>query len=473
MANEAQYINPIIQAMIQGNQLALQNRSLSAQVANQQQERKQAADELKIRQQMADQAEENIQRQHEYNTGMLENEHNRLQAQLQEHNLNATLALPQLLKAGLPPEVIASLFGGKTTGSPASESQPNTPGIVGGLPAQPDTRGIQLPGGQIIPLSSMPTQADLLNQDVTRARAMSGAQAGGAAEAEEPFKIAASEREMTKAEAQQDFLTRQKATDINWDKEKENLDTQTRLRVAGIEASTNKYRTDKEYGISPEQFKAGVYGLATGQLQPNMTNPVDRQMTTGALGAGFRLPQKTDQQSFESVGQMKDVYKKLDDLASQLPSEKDLGPLGATANALGMSTLAHSALSTDLKNKINELAPQAFNIVKNAQGYTGNRMNSQEMSYVQNGLSNVGTKEQALDYKKKLQDTIDNRIVNSLEVGMPQAQQHMLYNAYKVTPAWITQARQSPQAQKQEAQGYSLDVDNSIKKGQLVYDSPQ
>jgi hypothetical protein len=473
MSGEAQYINPIIQAIIQGNQLALQNRQLSSQVANQQAQQQNAQAELKIRQQQADQAEENIQRQHEYNTGMLDVEHQRAQAQAQEHNLSATLAIPQLIKAGLPHELIASLLGGKMTGSPATEAQPNAPGIAGGIPAQPDTQGIQLPGGQNIPLSSFPTQQSALQDEMNRAQGISGATETGRLTAQAPFVAQSFKNEMTKQQAQQDFLTRQKEAELDWDKTKENLDTKTRLQVAGMENATNKYRTDKEYGITPDQFQSGIYGLATGQIQPNMTNPVDRQMTTGALGAGFRIPQKTDQQSFEALGQMKDVYNKLDDLISQLPSEKDLGPMGATANALGMSAIAHSSLSTDLKNKINELAPQAFNIVKNAQGYTGNRMNSQEMSYVQNGLSNVGTKEQAQDYKQKLQDTIDNRIVNSLEVGMPQTQQHMLYNAYKVTPAWITQAQQTPQAQAQRSKGFVPDVEGSIAKGQLVWDAPQ
>lgn len=469
MSGEAQYINPIIQAIIQGNQLALQNRSLSAQIANQQAQQQNAQQELKIHQQLAKQAEENIQRQHEYNTGMLSNEHDRLQAQLQEHNLNATLALPQLLKAGIPPETIAALFGGKNTGAPASEAQPNAPGIVGGIPAQPDTRAIQLPGGQSIPLSGLPTQQALLQTDIDRARGIAGAQAEG----EEPFKAAQFSREMTKQEAQQDFLTRQKQTELDWDKDKTNLDSKTRLQVAGIEAATNKYRTDKEYGITPEQFQAGVYGLATGQTQPNMTNPVDRQMTTGALAAGFRLPQKTDQQAFESLGQMQDVYDKIDKIAAQLPDETTLGSPAAVINARAMAAVKNSSLSTDLRNSINELAPQAFNIVKNTQGYTGNRMNSQEMQYVQSGLSNVGTRQQALDYKKSLQDTLDNRISNSLEVGMPQTQQNMIYGAYKITPAWITQARQSPQAKQMETNGHTINIPQSIQDGHLTYDTVQ
>lgn len=441
MAGEDQYIHPVIQAIISSVQARQNQQQLAATIAQRQQENQ-------LAQQRLQQQQQQIENEHEYQKGLIENNANLYKAHLGNARLQA---LKDVTEAGGQPTSLA------TPGAP-----PNTLdlGPIGSLD-----------------LSNFPTltQRQQTLGDIEAQQA--GKKVGAVRAAAQPFDFALEElkngHQIAMQKAAQDFTTRLE-TDIKqpFEEQQNKLNRQSQMALEGVRAGIEKYRVDKEYGVTPQQMTAGLHGLMTAQIQPNMTNPIDRNMTTTALGMGVRLPNKQDAAAFESLGGMQDVYKKLDAVIDQLPSEKNLGTLGATANALGLSSVAHSALSTDLKNSLNELAPQAYQILKNVQGYTGNRMNTNEMNYIQNGLLNIGTKEQAQDYKRKLQESVDNRITSGLEAGMPTFQQNALYTTWGTTPAWIVQARQDAKAQNLEKQGFKVDIGKSVEKGQLVYTPP-
>jgi hypothetical protein len=472
MAGEAQYINPIIQAIIQGNQLALQNRSLSAQVANQQVQREQAQNELKIRQQLADQAEENIQRQHEYNQGMLENEHNRLQAQLQEHNLNATLAIPTLIKAGLPNELIASLLGGKMTGSPGQNAPDNPMASAPGFPtpqATPDTRAIQLPnGGPNIPLSAFPTQQSELESEMQRAQGLSGATETGRLKAQEPFEIA---DEARKASTARDL----KKMELDAQAKRDQFDKQTQVQVANIRNQPEFQRNQLQYAITPEVMQSGIRGFMNGDFLPSnqdMTNPKMATIYSAFKQLGGQSNSKQTQEFFGNSNRVDEAVNDLKTVANSLPDETKLGRGGAVANARALSMIANSSLSTDIKNKIQELNLNIPAILKSVQQVPGSRLNTMDQMVVQKGLDNIGTKQQALDYANHLLQMRDSNIVNAQSM-MPQLQQNILFKDKGVKPSWIIQAENTPQAQSQKANGFTIDLPKSVNKNQLVWDSPQ
>lgn len=459
MAGEDQYIHPIIQAMIAGQQQSLARQQLAQQLAQQGNENQARQQQLKIEQQRADQAEEQIHNEADYRKSSLENATQLLHAHLEQARQEALQNIPLLIKSGMDPGIM--------TGQAAPAQ------------GQPDTRTITV-GGLNIPISSLPTREKLLANEQQELGSKAQAVSAGTAAGKQPYDEAMAELQFGHQKAlqgsTQDFQQRVKEMELDWDKTKEKMDTGTRMAIANLEAHTQNTRTEAEYGITPDQMQAGMGGLATGQIKANMTNPIDRRMATTFMANGGRVIDDKTAAAMRELGGMKDVYKKLDDLASQLPSEKQLGPIAATANALGASTIAHSALSTDLKNKINELAPQAYTILKNAQGYTGNRMNTNEMNYIQNGLTNIGTKEQALDYEQKLKDTIDNRMVNIMQVGMPKWQQNTNYHANGITPAWITEQanidKQNPNGNY--SKGLRPDIDATLDQGgnQVLWTRP-
>lgn len=456
MAGEAQYINPIIQAMIQSRQLGQQQQELQLRAQQQQIASQQFQQEQQVRQQLADQAEQQLENEAKYHQQMIDLENQTKGAQLEGLRLNARNMINEMIRNGVSPESLMN------QGSAPPPSNPLAG--VGNYPQIPDTRSLNLPGlGINIPLSQMPTQQDLLQGDINRLQGEAYAKSQGELPAQ-----------MTLQSSKNDFEQRMKQTEMDWDKQKTEMDLASRNRIANMENGTRMYQIGQEYGVSPEQGQAGIFGISTGQLPPNMTNPIDRRLTTGVIANGGRLPSKTDAAAFEQLGTMQDVYKKMEALADQLPDETKLGPAGSVANTLALKKIVNSPLSTDLQNSLNELMPSVVAAMHNVQGYTGNRLNSNDITILQNALSGVKTKQQLLHNEQSLKDTVNNRVVNSLESGMPNWQQNNMYHAWGVTPAWLIQAQQnSPLATQKDTNGnplYNLNIDQSVKSGQPVWD---
>lgn len=457
MAGEDQYIHPIIQAILGAQQMARQGQELALrkqQIANEQESRQ---SEAKYRQGLLDEAQKRLDQEHEYQTGMLANENKLREAQLGALQLNARKMVQELTLGGARPESLGQVSG-------QGPIAPGTPGMIAGTP---DQRVLTLPGGMQINVRDLPTSQDLIQAEMNKARGLSAAQAEGAEPSKEAYLEKQQQGQQDLERQREEFENNLTNSKLAWDKIKNKLDNATRLQIAGMTTGAEMKRAQMEYGYTPEQAAAMMTGLATGQITPNFNNPRLSSIGSTFIANGGRLPGKNDGQMMRDLGQMKDVYDKMHALEDLLPSEKELGPVAATANALGMSHIAHSQLSTDLKNKLGELQTDLFPIMKNVEGYGGTRMYTSAMQTI-NGVTNVGTKEQMKDFENSLKNTVSNRIINQLETGMPSWQQNMIYHANGVTPAWVLQGRNPDM----ESKGYTLDLPTSIAKGKVIYDAP-
>lgn len=454
MAGEDQYIHPIIQAMAQFQQGLLAKQQLAQQLQNQQAEQE-------ARNKQIDLAGKQLQEEHDFHLQQMQKANDAMQLQREIAMAQGKKNILDLIRSGVDPSALAD------QGQQGQPAQPNAPGVMGGLPATPDTRAISIPGGQSIPISQLPTPEQLVYQEANRAGTIAAAQQAPRTAAEKELQAQQQQFEAGQLSAKQDFEGRINTANLASRERIAKWDTGSQYAIA-------KMRTDAEYGSPEEQstlLPAFVSGLSTGELQPNMTNPIDRRAAAAFINNGGRVVPKNDNQAMLQLGTLRDVYKKLDDLSAQLPSEKALGPNAATLNAAALAQIAHSPLPTDIQNKINELAPSIYSVVQNVQGFTGKRLNTQDMNLIQNGLLGVKTQEQMQDYKKSLQDTVNNRVANDLEAGMPQWQQNIVYQRTKVPPAWITQQINNDKLQDpQKAAGILVpDIDASVAKGQVVY----
>jgi len=457
MAGEEQYIHPIIQAMISGQQQMLARNELAQRIAYQKQQQVEESKRTQIEQQRADQAEKQLEQAHEYQKGMLDIYHQRQQAELAEHKLNAYKGIREELAGGTPPEALSN------TGN---EGTPILPGTIGTPPGgTPDTRSFSIPElGIHINLDELRRMQQQVQQTpVTQARAIAGAKAGGEAEAEEPFKEKFLGLQFANAK-------QLKQMEIDYQMKKDKFDKATALQLEHIRVGPEYQRNQLEYGMTPEQSEAAVNGFMVGDFMPattDLTNPKAARAYTNFKQLGGKALNKDDNQFFENANRIEGVLKDLAAVSSQLPDERKLGSQAAVLNARAQAAITNTSFSTDLRNKLNELNLQIPAVMRAAQQYPGSRMNTNDMLLAQKGMGNIGTMQQGEDFGHHLRRMVDDNIV-SAEAGMPKIQQDLLWNNKHITPAYIIQSKDPDM----ESSGHTLDMNQSIKMGKAIYDSP-
>jgi len=466
MAGEDQYIHPIIQAILGAQQLMQQKQELGLRQQQVASQTKAQQSEAQYRQGLLDEAQTRLQQEHDYQMKLLDSQNMIREAQVQASHANSIRSMQELLNGGIPIDTIAKLMGGTVFGQPAMQ---NTPGIIGGTP---DTRQITLPGmQQPVNVSDFMTPEQSAQREMNIARGMAGAKAGGAAEAEQPFRLEQIGAEQAGQQAlekqRESFEGNWKQANLDYEKQRDQLDNNTRLRIAGMTTGAEMKRAEMEYGITPNEMQAGIVGMATGSLPisaSDLTNPRAAQTYSAFVNNGGRPPSKDDVTLMASYGRLQDLWNKFDDFTKELPSEKDLGVARAVGNAYLMNQVANSKLTTNIKNQRNLLATQIYSEMQNIQGFTGKRLNTNDMNLLQNGLTNIGTQETAKTFKQGLMASSDNWVTNSLEAGMPTWQQNLLYSQRKIPPAWYLQEVNSPQGQAKLQSGYTPDIDLSLQK---------
>lgn len=451
MANEDQYIHPIIQAMISSQQQMFARQQLAQNFQQQQNETAARQQQLKIEQQRADQAEEALDDEHKYHSTMLEQQHQIQQAQMEMMQMSARKQIRDDLLNGTPPEMMTN------QGQPGQQ--------VPGGGAIPDTRSINLPNlGLNVPISVLKqAQQSIPAALQSQARGMASAQTQGQLEATEPYKISDEERRANTAK-------QLKQMDIDYQMKKDQFDKSTLITLQNLRNGPEYQRNQLEYGITPEQQEAGINGFMVGDFLPSssdLTNPRAARAYAEFKQLGGKALNKEDNQFFDNANRVDGAVKDLLAISQQLPDETKLGSAGAVANARALSALNNSSLSLDLRNKINEMNLNIPAIMRGVQQYPGSRMNTNDMMMIQKGTSNIGTMQQAQDYASKLMEMKNRNIVNA-EGGMPKIQQDLLWNNRHVTPSYVIQSR-NPQL---EQKGYTLDMDRSIAAGKALYDSP-
>lgn len=203
MSDEAQYYSPIIQAMMHSATLAQQERERQGNQANQ-------AAELKIRQQMADQAQKSLDYMHEHNVAQEQLETQKQALTKEQEHLRNKLDIGMALRQGV---INPQAF--QNQGAQQSNGQP-VPGIMGqfdanGQPASPSGM-VSLPGGENVPTASFSNPAEAEAQRVREAAGVAGAQKGAELSAAEPFAVSADER---KRKAEQEKLVQEQASNMD------------------------------------------------------------------------------------------------------------------------------------------------------------------------------------------------------------------------------------------------------------------
>lgn len=132
MAGEAQYINPIIQAMFE-------TANLSQKVAQRKQESEQFKAEQALREKTAAATQKHLEGQTEYQKSLIEQEAERLKQQADLNHIHGLQLINELTARGL--DIRKILQPGKP--QPTGETQ-QAPGIVGGIPQTKPT--VQVPG---------------------------------------------------------------------------------------------------------------------------------------------------------------------------------------------------------------------------------------------------------------------------------------------------------------------------------------
>ena len=464
MAGEDQYIHPIIAAMGQMQQGLIARQQLAQQLAAQQAEQQNRVKQTQIEQQRADQAEEALGNEKEYHTTMLKQQAAMQQAQMEMLHMQAIKGIRDEIASGIKPEALANS---------GSAPQQNTPGIIGGTP---DTRAIDLPGiGLHIPISSLPSQQDLVSGEANRAGAIAGAQSSAEAQGALPSKLILAREEFANKKDLQnnenDFRARQQTNELASHEKIAQWDRGTQVELGKMRNDTELQGLNMRYNISPEDTQSAIAAIITGQVKPNFDNPIDRRLITSIENNGGRVLPPKDAEALQASRGMDPILKKLTDWSNKLPDEEKTGPINAVTNAMGLRGILGTGLSTDLKNELNQITSDGFAVARNVDSVTQGRIPMQEMNQVLNSFANVTTKQQARDNINYLKEKLDNRIGNVIEGGMPNFQQKALYYAYGVTPPWITQQIQIDKANPQgnQSKGLKPDVDESIKRGQVVY----
>jgi hypothetical protein len=207
MSGENQYINPIIQAMAHLQQSRMQQAQFAQKAQENAAQQKQHQDLLKIEQQRADQAEEDIKNRHEHEMGSLKNATDLATAALAQHHL----------------EELNMVRGIQGAGGDLSKLLP--PG------SKPGT--VKLPSGQEIDPTGLPTMQQIQQAEAEAAAQKAGAVTSAQRGAAEPFDIAADTRKHLedKEKREDDF---NKAMSVSASNGKNQLD------VANIHAAAQK-----------------------------------------------------------------------------------------------------------------------------------------------------------------------------------------------------------------------------------------
>lgn len=323
MAGEDQYINPIIQAMVHSAQLGQQRLET-------QERAKQFTQENKIRQQLADQANTELQNQSKYHQDVTENAHARLQLEEKESHLHALEVARQVIQGGTQPQDVQ--------GSGSAAIAPS-PGLPAGVPAQPQMQ--QVPGieGLQFPKGTFPGP----QQEAERIKLEAGAKARGEAEGRLPSEqaLAATNHanKLLENEANlnnalklhaQEGAEQEKIANIHGGYQLAASNVAGKYHLLGIEKmhSLGLDGLGEDSGGAINTVNNAIDGILDGQtdykgLRPDLKRAVDA--VTGQRGWQIPTNQKDYQKKLDTVGNIQTLMQQYRDLAQNYSSDSPGG----------------------------------------------------------------------------------------------------------------------------------------------------
>ena len=304
-------------------------------------------------------------------------------------------------------------------------------------PDQSPNASIAPPGAPIIdPNLGARLQANKL----ATIRAEAGAQAGGTAEAVEPYRIASDKRlsadqeardarlnaysvaaanaqnqfDRDKAYQQQTFEASQNAMNRVKDLDVAKLSRGTQLSIAGMENDTMLKRIGAEYGIDPTHAAVLQMDMfAGGGVKPDLNNPVMRKLVADGEAQGFKNP-----------GTDIDELKKLNSIQEQdLPAFKDFANTQLSTSGVGTKTqkLVSSIWPTDAGKAEDMLKTRFQSVGKGLEGYNGSRQLASQFSAESSSMPNLSDKkEQGLAKVNNMDNMINGRKYEILKNYSPQ-----------------------------------------------------
>ncbi len=386
MSGENQYINPIIQSMMESARQKQNSEELKARTA-------QYTAENQLREQQLAQQESEFQRQHDLEERILNEVHiPQLQAALKANQLHSITSAMDLSRTGVGPSGIAAAVGGSVN-PPAQLIPPSeTSGTGVTIPST-----ISLPGGRELRTQDLPTP----QSEAARIQSLAGAQAGGAAAAQFPYQSELENRRLANEKELADIRTKAQSalqsSLLASEDRRATLQRSTQMQIAQMDNATRLHLGNLQYNLSPDQGQGLITALFTGQAKPSLTNPIERRLISNAESQGFRLP-ANDIDNLRSLSALDPILDRFEEFSKMLPTSK----LGAAGNAV-----TAGIPMKDLNVKFAEINSDLQKIGKGLEGFTGGRILSQQFKSEQGGIPTVGnTQAQALDKVNNLRNRV-------------------------------------------------------------------
>ncbi len=364
MSNESQYYAPIIQAYLEATKGMQQNQNNQAE----RQQRQQQLDQQKKQQdELLKQAQQKIENEHDYQQQSLDIQHQARQLATQQAKEATFEHLTNLIKSGTSPEAAASGMGGQfQQGNPIAAQGYQQLGLPGGPPSE-DQISVN---GQQIPVSGLQTQAQAQQAALADFKNRAGVQAGAAAEAEEPYKIAASQRTEAsrKSEMSQQEIFQAQQNKANNDRAEAVAKINGGYHLRGI-ALMHSLGLEDGSGQASQMAKQLVDSAFNGTSDPTKWTPDQKRIVSAYASAnGETLPtNKNYAANLDNIGNLDVLLNQYKDLAQNYSKDSPGG-----TNTLG-TRLAHGQFgglvnTSDLNAKQDALKAQAGLLAKQFEG---------------------------------------------------------------------------------------------------------
>jgi len=410
MSNEAQYYNPIIQAMIASSQLQ------QGAAGQKQQALRDKANE-DARQKELDQAQQRLENEHDYQQSMVKNATDLLGAHIAQSKTEAMKNIGQMRSMGMDP---SSMFPGQPITSPDGTTNP-----------QPS---ISLPGLGInnVPQNAFPTQEQATAHDAALTKARAFAQTSGEYSAMAPYTDAARNfTEKIKKEENDAQMARTLAQGANEERVTNIRNTGESANTAAREQGAN-YRTQLTQGFGTDPDNAAIFDNAEEAIVNGeedlgkLPKPVQKHALAIAAQKGDVLPTdfKGYSSALSSAASAQQLLNQARDMANKYSSDSS----GYTGVGAGLLNLGKGAVpGTDLKNAQDSLDAQV-NTVRTGLGVS--RSSNPETERLFKGLySPSNTKQQNLSkvealakslnvpvqqlFPKNIPDSMKNRVLTN------------------------------------------------------------
>jgi hypothetical protein len=405
--NEDQYINPIIQGMIRSANLDQERRRLA-------QEGEQHKADTKIRQQLADQAEEQIKNTKEHNQSLIDIQKEREKLAHEEHGLNISKFIRENIASGGTFQKTPDISTGGVAGLPsvipgAGNSNFMDQNIQPGQYAGPE----QLIKNKIGALTAeetakMPFQFQLLKAHYENSKGLQ--------------------------ESAQEFQNKIEDKKELANKLKDKFDKETQLQIVGLTNASHEKIANLTHGITPEQTQSGIIQAMTGMRKFTSDNPYDRNIMQQVQQAGGRPLDPKEVDTLKQLNGLNSTFDKIEDfINTELPSEKKEGSFTAKTKAYVKGLAAKTGLPLDVTNKFNAIKTGAIDIGRGLEGLTGGRILAKQLDLDLNGLTSPGiTKEMGQVLLNNLKDRYVNKEQNVIMGGLPDIQKQMIIKQYGI-----------------------------------------